>query len=325
MSKTLNWGIVGSGKIANKFAKDLALVEGAQLKAIASRSLDKAKTFAEAHQIENYYDSYQSLFDDPEVDIVYIATPHDSHMEYGVMALNAGKHVLCEKPLAVNKKQVQKMLDASKHNNVFLMEALWTRFNPSMVDILDKIENGSIGDVSYINADFSFYKEAPPESRLYNMSLAGGSLLDVGIYPIFLAYLIFGYPKEIIASARFHDTGADIQTAALLKYDEGIASINSGFTSKSDMVSKIYGREGSIMMNAPWHHTDSYQIIKDGESQLIQHPLTGMGFSYEIIECQKCILAGKTQSDLWSHQNSLDLINIMDEIRNQIGLKYPFE
>jgi len=325
MSKSINWGIVGSGKIANKFARDLFLVEGGQLVAVASRSLEKAKIFAEAHKVESYYDDYQSLYDDPQVDIIYIATPHDSHMEYSIKAMDAGKHVLCEKPIGVNNAQVQKMVEASNRNQVFLMEAFWTRFNPSMIEVLEKINKGEIGAVNYINADFCFYKEAPPESRMYNMDLAGGSLLDVGVYPIFLAYQIFGYPKEILATARFHETGADIQTAAIFKYEQGLANLTSGFASKSDMISKIYGSEGSIMMNAPWHHTNSYHIIKDGESQLIKHPLLGMGFSYEIEECHQCIRMNKIQSDLWSHQNSLDLISIADEIRNQIGLKYPFE
>ena len=325
MSEKINWGIVGSGKIANKFARDLAIVESGQLAAVASRSLEKAKTFAEAHKAESYYDNYQALFDDSNVDIIYIATPHDSHMEYSIKAMDAGKHVLCEKPIGVNKSQVQQMVDASNRNQVFLMEAFWTRFNPCMIDVLEKINEGLIGSVNYINADFCFYKDAPPESRMYNMDLAGGSLLDVGVYPVFLAYQIFGYPKEILATARFHETGADLQTAAIFKYDDGLANITAGFASKSDMISKIYGSEGSIMMNSPWHHTDNYHIIKDGKSELINHPLHGMGFSYEIEECHQCILAGKTQSDRWSHQNSLDLISIADEIRNQIGLKYPFE
>lgn len=325
MTKTIRWGIIGSGKIAGRFASDLALVDGCELVAVASRSEERAKAFAEKVKVLKYHGSYQGLLDDVDVDIVYIATPHDSHMEHSINAMNAGKHVLCEKPLAVNKTQLQKMIAASQKNKVFLMEALWTRFNPSMLGVLDKIKTGSIGEVNYINADFCFYKEAPPESRMYNMDLAGGSLLDVGIYPIFLAYLIFGYPKEIMATARFHETGADLQTSAMLKYDQGIASINSGFASKSDMVAKIYGTKGCITMNNPWHHTDRFQIIKDGVVDAFHLPLKGMGFSYEIEECNKCIRDNKMESDIWSHQNSLDLISILDEVREKIGLKYPFE
>ena len=325
MANPIRWGIIGSGKIANRFASDLALIEGAQLVAVASRSEERAKIFAEANKVEKYYGSYNSLFEDSEVDILYIATPHDSHMEHSINAMNAGKHVLCEKPIAVNKNQLQKMLEASKRNQVFLMEALWTRFNPSMLAVLKEIKSGTIGEVNYINADFCFYKEAPPESRMFNMDLAGGSLLDVGIYPIFLAYLIFGSPKEILATARFHETGADIHTSALLKYDRGIASINSGFTSKSDMSAKIYGTKGSIIMNDPWHHTVGFQIVKGGISNAHHYPLKGRGFSYEIEECHKCIRNNQLESDLWSHQNSLDLISILDKVRGEIGLKYPFE
>lgn len=325
MGNTIKWGIVGSGKIANKFARDLALVEGGELEAVYSRTLSNAQTFAEAHKVPSSYDQIQSLLEDSNVDILYIATPHDSHMEFSIKAMDAGKHVLCEKPLAVNKLQVQQMIDASIRNQVFLMEAFWTRFNPSMIDVLAKIKEGEIGQVNYINADFCFYKDAPPESRMFNMELAGGSLLDVGVYPIFLVYQILGYPKEILASARFHETGADIQTVAILKYDKGFGNITSGFASKCDMISKIYGSEGNIMMDAPWHHTGGYQITKGGQTNEIKHPLVGLGFSYEIEECHQCLLSSKTESELWSHQNSLDLISITDEIRSQIGLKYPFE
>lgn len=325
MAKSIAWGIVGLGKIANKFSNDLKLVEGGHLQSVASRNLDKAKSFAEAHQANSYYDDYQQLFSDPNVDIVYIATPHDSHMNYAIEAINAGKHVLCEKPLAVNQSQVKKMIEASQAKKVFLMEAFWTRFNPVFRKVMQLVEEGAIGNVNYINADFCFYKEAPPESRMYNMELAGGSLLDVGVYPTFLAYQLFGYPKEIKSVATFHKTGADLQTASIFKYENGLANISSGFASKSDMIAKIYGSEGSIMIDAPWHHSNRYTINKGGDSETIDHPLNGMGFTYEIEECHQCIESNKLESTLWSHANSLDLISITDEIRSQIGLKYPFE
>ena len=321
----LKWGILGPGKISNKFAKDLSLVEGAILTAVASRSLERSQTFAEAYKVENAYGDYESLFNDPNVDIIYIGTPHNSHRDYAIMAMNAGKHVLCEKPLAVNKLQVQEMLNAAKRNKVFLMEAFWSRFNPSIVEVLDQIESGAIGDVNYVNADFTFYRDAPAESRMFNMDLAGGSLLDVGVYPIFLSYVIFGYPDQILATARLHETGADLHTSAILKYENGIASLNSGFASQSDMIAKIYGTDGSIMIDHVWHETQGYKLIKNGVVCQFNHPTKGKGFSYEIEECIDCISKGLLESPKWTHRNSLDLISITDEIRGQIGLKYPFE
>ncbi len=323
--KSISWGIVGTGKIANRFAADLQLLDGCHLHAVASRNLERAKSFAEATKSKTYYSDYQSLFEDMEVDIIYIATPHSSHMEYSISAMNAGKHVLCEKPLAVNEFQVQKMINASERNKVFLMEAFWTRFMPSMKRVISLIDEGELGEVNYINADFCFYKEASSEHRMFNMDLAGGSLLDVGVYPIFLAYQIFGFPEQIHSNAIFHETGADLQTSIILKYKNALANLGSGFGSKTDMIAKIHGKKGRIEMQAPWHHSSELKIITDNDQKDIQLPLKGRGFVYEIQECLDCIRKGEIQSNLWSHKNSLDLILICDQIRQQIKMKYPFE
>lgn len=321
----LKWGIIGLGSIANKFANDLQLVDGVELVGVASRNQQKAEEFKIAHNAKHAFGSYLELFQSKEIDIVYIATPHSSHMNWSVEAMKHGKHVLCEKPLAVNETQVQKMIDVATENKVFLMEALWTRFNPSLVKVLKHIEVGEIGNVSYVNADFCFFREAPDDSRLINMDLAGGSLLDIGIYPLFLAYVIFGMPKEIKASARLHRTGADLQTTMALKFDQGMASLSCGFASNSDMVAKIHGTTGSIFIDAPWHHSDSYKIIQNEKSTVYSNPTKGRGFTYEIEECVSCIAQSKISSALWSHQDSLNLVRITDEIRAQIEVKYPFE
>lgn len=328
-NKTINWGIIGLGNIANAFAKDLALVPNACLKGVASRTKNKAKQFAKEHDAEQAYGSYKKLFKDKSIDIIYIATPHDSHAALSIAAMKAGKAVLCEKPLAVNKKQVKKMIKMAKKQKVFLMEAFWSKFNPSVKQSIDLAKSGRIGEVNYVNVDFSFYKEAPAESRMFNLELAGGALLDVGVYPVFLAYSIFGKPKEIVATSRFHDTGADIQTAAILKYKNGMANVFCGFASESDTVAKIYGTKGRIYIDSRWHESQSYRIIEGSGSTQKQeikvNPTRGKGFTYEIVECMQCLYEGKLESDNWSHKNSLELMTIIDEIRNQCGLKYPFE
>ncbi|MFK7905499.1 MAG: Gfo/Idh/MocA family protein, partial [Chitinophagales bacterium] len=191
--QTLQWGIIGLGKIAHSFCQDLQLVDNTAIAAVASRSTAKAEKFAAEYGAAKSYGSYQELFEDPNVDIVYIATPHDSHAEWSIAAMNAKKHVLCEKPLGVNQSQVKAMVEVAQQNSVFFMEALWSKFNPTIKTCIELAKSGTaIGEVNYVNADFTFSRNDADDSRMLNMELAGGSLLDMGIYPVFLAYSIFG-------------------------------------------------------------------------------------------------------------------------------------
>ena len=327
--KKLKWGIVGLGNIAHQFVQDLLLVPNIEIIACASRTISNAENFARQYSIPKFYGSYLEIFQDEEVDIIYIATTHDAHSGLSIAAMKNGKHVLCEKPLAVNQKQVESMIEASRKYNVFLMEAFWSRFNPSIQAVLNHVKNKDIGEVNYVNSDFTFYREDSDDSRMLNMDLAGGSLLDMGVYSVFLPYIIFGKPEQILATSRNHSTGADLQTAAIFKYKNGIANMMSGFKSQSDMVARIYGTEGRIFIHTIWHETQGYTLIKgnDGQydTQEFSLPTKGKGFTYEIEECLKCISQNKIESNLWSHQNSLEMIRITDDMRNQMEVKYPFE
>lgn len=332
VSKPLRWGILGLGKIAHQFVNDLKLIEHVKIVACASRSISNAINFAGLHEIEKSYGSYQELFEDDNVDIIYVATTHNTHAELSIEAMKNGKHVLCEKPLAINQKDVLKMVEASRKYNVFLMEAFWARFNPTIRAVLNQVKNKSIGDVNYVNVDFTFARNDAEDSRMLNIELAGGSLMDMGVYPVFLAYIILGKPDQVLAASRMHTTGVDLQTSAIFKYKNGMANIMSGFVSESDMMARIYGTKGRIYIHPVWHESESYSIIKgnkgdenDYEEKKYTLPKLGKGYTYEIEECKKCISQNKIESDLWSHQNSLDLMEITDEIRSQIGLKYPFE
>jgi len=319
---------MGLGNIAHQFVKDLLLVEGCELVAVGSRSQIKTKEFVAQHELNSAtLGSYQDLIHNENVDIIYIATPHPFHESWCIKALEAGKHVLCEKPLGVNQMEVQNMISASKKNNRFLMEALWSRFNPSIMKTLEMIENGALGEINYINADFSFYRNDPSESRMLNMDLAGGSLLDMGVYPLFLAYTIMGMPDEITSKALFHETGADLQTCSIFSYKDGMAQLMSGFKSQSDMRAKICGTKGHIEIEPIWHEAQGLTFQKNDASskEYISLPTYGKGFTYEIKECLNCIKQGTIESKLWSHQNSLDIISLTDKIRKQINLKYPFE
>ena len=322
----IKWGIIGCGNIAAKFAQDLALVQDAELTAVASRSIEKATTFAQNNNSKKAFGSYDALLEDPEVDIVYIATPHISHAALSIKSMQSGKHVLCEKPLAINKNDALEIIKISKDTNRFFMEALWTRFNPVFVEVLKRIQNNEIGEVKYINADFAFKSEHSLDSRVFNLELGGGSLLDIGIYPVFLAYTILGTPEKINATSLFKkETGADIQTSMLFNYNNASAILYSGFTSDSDMTARISGTEGQIYIHDRWHHPDSFSIIKNGNEEKIILEKTGIGYTHEILECQECIHLNKIESEHWSHQNSLDLISILDTIRKKVGLKYPQE
>ncbi|QWX85457.1 Gfo/Idh/MocA family oxidoreductase [Cellulophaga sp. HaHaR_3_176] len=322
----IRWGVIGLGNIAHQFVKDLLLVKDAELIAVASRDRVKADEFGKKYKATHCFGSYEELYACEEVDIIYIATPHSFHAENAIVAMNHGKHVLCEKPIGVNTSEVTKMVNAAKNNGVFLMEALWTRFFPTIKKIKEIVAEGTIGEIKYINADFAFYGlNRSEESRLLNPNLAGGSLLDIGIYPIFLAYLFLGKPEQILAASKMYKTGVEIQTSMLLNYKNAQAILYSGINSKVEMKPEISGTKGSIILDATWHLTEGYTLIVDGETTHFDMPTTGKGFFYEIEEVHSCLKSNKMQSDLWSHQNSLDIIGIIDTIRAKTGIVFPFE
>ncbi|WP_339628753.1 Gfo/Idh/MocA family oxidoreductase [uncultured Maribacter sp.] len=322
----IKWGIVGAGNIAHSFSKDLSLVTGGKLTAVASRDLEKARSFANEYDAPIAFGSYEELFASDAVDVIYIATPHTTHAELSIAAMKAGKKVLCEKPVGVNKGEVEAMIKVAKENNVFFMEALWTRFNPTIKKVKELVDNGTIGDIGYLHADFAFYALDRDESgRLLNPALAGGSLLDIGIYPIFLSYLMLGMPKDIKATANFHKTGVELQISMIFNYEKAQAILYSGLNSNSEMKAEIAGSKGSIFVHPRWHETSGYTLEIEGDSSVVEVGKLGKGYTYEIEEVHKCINAGKTESDLWSHQNSRDLIEIMDTVRNKVGIVFPFE
>lgn len=323
-SKKIKWGIIGLGNIAHKFVADLLLIPDAELYAVASRNTEKAIDFATHFGAKKSYDSYEELLEDPEVSIVYIATPHHAHCELTLKALRNKKHVLCEKPAAMNRIQAMEMIAVAKENNCFFMEAFWTRFNPSFVEAYTKIKQGEIGEVKYINADFS-YLINNPNGRMTEMELGGGSLLDMGVYPLFLTYMILGKPTKILASSLFFDSGADAQTSVILQYESAQALVCSSFMSHSNMVASISGTLGRVDIDAMWYEAQGYSLIKDSDNIRIQYdkPTYGQGFTYEIQECHRCIANLQIESQLWSHTNTLELIAIVDQIRAQIQLSYP--
>lgn len=321
-SNRIKWGIIGLGNIANQFATDLLLLEDADLYAVASRNGDKATEFAKKFNCQKAFDSYDALFEDDQVDIIYIATPHDSHAGLSIKAMQNGKHVLCEKPLALSYNDAVRMIEASRKNNMFFMEAFWTRFIPSVQEILTKVNQGIIGDVKYVKADFAFSADETEGGRLFDKNLGGGALFDIGVYPLFLSYIMLGIPKEIVAKSIYHKNGIDLQTSMILQYEKAQSVLQASIVSESDMKATIGGTKGRIELNSPWFIADGYSIFKEEQEANFSLPNLGKGYTHEAIECHKCIRNHQIESKLWSHQNSLELSKIVDDIKNQIGLAF---
>ncbi len=319
--KKIKWGIIGLGNIANLFASDLKLIDEAELCAVASRDINKANEFAEKYDCNRFYGSYDELFADDQIDIVYIATPHDSHAELSIKAMENGKHVLCEKPLSLSYDDALRMTEASKKYDKFFMEAFWTRFIPSIQELLSKVKSGDIGEIKYINADFAFINRELG-NRLTDKKLGGGALYDIGVYPLFLSYIMLGIPKEIMAKSIYHTTGVDLQTTMILQYESAQAVLHAGLVSASDMKATISGTKGRIDIDSPWFMTDGYSVFENEEGKKFKISNIGKGYAHEAIECHACIKNNEIESKLWSHQNSLDLSKITEVVRNQIGLEF---
>lgn len=325
INTTFNWGIIGLGKIARQFATDLQFIPGAKMHAVASRESRRAAAFAKAYDAPFYYGDYQSILACPDLDAVYIATPHIGHFENTINCLEAGIPVLCEKPLAMNYRQVELMIDTARRTRTFLMEALWTRFLPSTQLMLELIRKGEIGELKGVRADFGFRANLPPENRIFNKALGGGALLDIGIYPAFLALLLFGRACEVKAMAKIGSTGVDEDTHVLLRYPGGqLAHLHSSFLVDTKREAFIYGESGTIHLHANWYQQTQLSLLR-GKYTAQHYPVEpqGLGYHFEAKEVMECIAKGKIESDQLSHSFSTALILSLDAMRREIRLTYP--
>ncbi|MBA7691301.1 scyllo-inositol 2-dehydrogenase (NADP(+)) IolU [subsurface metagenome] len=327
MSNMYRWGIVGPGRIARKFADALNHIENAKLQAVASTNAQRAKDFAQKYYATNYYDSYEQLFSDDTVDIVYIATTHNFHCNNTLDALNAKKHVLCEKPMAVNASQVKQMINSAQSNKVFLMEAMWTRFLPMMAEARDIIAKGTIGPPQLLHADFGVKFNFDPKSRIYNPNLAGGALLDLGVYCLALASMIFGRPNNILSTIKMADTGVDERSTVLLEYDNAkVAVLFQALDIETPKQALIIGTEGSIALHPVWTAGSDYTLkLNNGTEKTYNANTHENGFIYQIMAVHESLNAGKTQCDLMGLDETLTIAETMDTLRAQWHFKYPFE
>lgn len=324
MAEAVRWGILGTGKIARAFANALKDVPGAVLAAVASRSADKAAAFAAEFGAPASYGSCELLAQAGDVDLIYIGTPHPQHAENALMALRAGKGVLCEKPFTMNLREAEQVVTLARSKRLFLMEAMWTRYLPAYQEVQRILASGEIGTPRQVVADFGFAAQFGPEHRIFNPDLGGGALLDLGIYPLSIAAGLMGPVLDVRAQAEMGPTGVDVQTGFTLKHEGGGMSVCScSLQARTPGELTVSGARGQVRMNTMFHRATSITVtLEDGAVRTIDTPYLGNGYVHEAIEAQRCWRAGLLESPVMPLNETLALMGVMDEIRRQIGLRY---
>jgi predicted dehydrogenase len=324
MTDTVRWGILGTGKIAGALAKALRDTPGAVLSAVASRDLASAQRFAGEFGAATALGSYQALADAKDVDIVYIATPHPMHAENALMLLGGGKAVLCEKPFTMNRREAAQVVALAREKKLFLMEAMWTRFMPALAEVRRVIAAGEIGPVNLLTADFGFTAPTDPLHRVLNPDLGGGALLDLGIYPVSIAAALLGPVESVVAQAEMGVTGVDVQTTFSMRHAGGAQSVCScSFKVRSPCELTVSGDLGHVRMNTQFHRATSVTMVTADGARTVETPYLGNGYVHEVMEAQRCLRAGLIESPAMTHDDTLALMGVLDDIRRQIGLTYP--
>jgi predicted dehydrogenase len=328
MTQVIRWGILGTGKIATAFATALHDTPDAKLVAVASRSVDSATKFGQQFGAERFHGSYQALADDAEVDVIYIGTPHPMHHENALTCLNGGKAVLVEKSFTMNRRQAEDIIKLARAKNLFVMEAMWTRFMPAVVEAKRIVDSGEIGKPAHVSADFGFTSDAGPEHRLFAPELGGGALLDLGIYPLSMSSFFLGAVQGVTAQAEMTATGVDMQTAFTLKHEGGgVSSCACSLRSRTPTELTISGTKGFVRLHDRFHNTDSFTVtVVDGAARserVVKLPKSGNGYTHEAQEVGRCLRAGLIESPVMPHAETLSIMGTLDQIRAQIGLRYP--
>jgi predicted dehydrogenase len=337
----IRWGILSTGNIANQFAEGLTALDDATLVAVGSREQASADAFGDKWNVPHRHPSYEALANDPDIDAIYISTPHPYHYENTLLCLNAGKHVLVEKPFAMNVRQTRAMIDLARQKGLFLMEAMWTRYLPAMVLVRKWLAEGAIGDIRLVRAHFSFRANFDPNSRLFAPELGGGALLDAGIYPISFAHMVLGSPATIASTVTIGQTGTDDVSTYLFGYAGGrTAMLSSGVHLAIPVEAEIFGSDGYIKIHEPWLRprvvtlakpsepgSDS-KLIYDGilfDKQTVHPPTRGNGYNYEAAEVGRCLRAGLRESAIMPLDETLAIMGTLDTLRAQWSLTYPNE
>jgi len=324
MIKNYRWGILGAGHIAEKFCTALTDTEGAEVYAIASRDMNKAAAFATKHKAVKWYDNYKAMMQDKNVDIIYIATPHAFHAEQAIACMKHTKPVLCEKPLSLSYQQTKAMIHAANENKVFFMEGMWTACMPFMDKIRQLIKDDVIGAIQYVSADFGFNAPVNLEDRLYKKALGGGAMLDVGVYPLYLATSLLGVPEQIKVISRLSETGVDEYTNIALQYATGAtAQLVAAIVFQTNIEATIIGTKGRINIKNPWFKATDFTVqLNKGTIEEFHQPHLSNGFEHEIKEVMHCLDNGLLQSEKLSHALSLSMSKITEAVLKEAGVVY---
>jgi predicted dehydrogenase len=327
MKEVIRWGILGTGNIATSFATGVATMPDAELAAVGSRNMATADAYGDRFEIERRYASYEELAHDPNIDVVYIATPHSLHLENMLLCFEAGKPVLCEKPFTINAAQAQQAIDSARQRKLFVMEATWMRFTPLMVELRKMLADGIIGEIRMVNADFGIRVPFDSAFRLFNPELGGGGMLDVGIYPLSLAQMILGKPDQVVGLAELGQTGVDEQSASVLGYADGqLAILHNAIRTETPQEATIVGTDGWIRIHAPWWMPQAMTIQKPEMAvQQIEIPFAANGYTYEAAEVHRCLRVGELESQLMPLDETVAVMETMDALRAQWGMRYPME
>ena len=365
MTTKVNWGILGTGAVARQFAQGLRFLPDGQLLAVGSRTLSTAQEFSRQLNVPRAYGSYEELVNDRDVDVVYIATPHTKHKDNCILGLEAGKAILCEKPFTINSREALEVIDLARRKRLFCMEAMWMRFMPLMLRLQDVLDSNAIGEVRMVTIHVGYSNEFNKEDRLVNPALGGGALLDLGIYPLSLAFKLLGSPSSVVSHATMGDTGVDEQSAVILGYPEGQqALLAASLRHSTPNEAVIMGTEGQIRIHAPFYRAHKLSIIKsspvvsnsngghqvrsrikriplvqelylrldtlvsplvNGRPIRIVQPFKGNGYNYEAAEVMRCLKTGERESNIMPLDETFRIMETMDTIRRQWNLKYPQE
>ncbi len=324
----IRWGILGCGRIARKFATDLRLVADAELTAIASRNKETLELFVKDFPCKHHHNNYEALAANNEVDVIYVATPHSHHYEHTMLCLNHNKAVLCEKAFAINSRQAKEMIKTAKEGKVFLMEALWTKFLPHYKKLQELLQQKTLGDIKSVLVNFGFKTSGSSPQRLFDPLLGGGTLLDIGIYNVFLALSVLGKPDDIEAAMTPAPTGVDEQVAVLFKYNNGaMAQLFSSFVTNLPIQAEINGNEGCITLTTRFYEpSTTIQLYRQlpGEKEIIPvEKEAGFGYQYEARHVNECLKNGLIESSVMTHTDTLLLMEMLDRIRKKARIEYP--
>ncbi|MDN5920309.1 MAG: Gfo/Idh/MocA family oxidoreductase [Pseudonocardia sp.] len=319
---TVRWGVIGPGRIADKVVGDFGHVPGAELVAVASRSAERGAAFARRHGIPRVHDSYQAIIDDPDVDVVYVATPHPQHRGIALAALNAGTAVLVEKAFTVSSVGTREVAAAARGTGVFAMEAMWTRFFPAVLRMRELIADGAIGEVRGVQADLGVRNETGPDDRFYSSELGGGALFDLGVYVISFAQMVLGNPTDVLARGTLAETGVDVEESIVLGYPDGrSAALYCSLQCATPGSARVVGTDGWIEVPPRFHHPDGVVLHRPGaEPEQISAPSLGAGYAHELIEVTERIAAGEPESAIMPLSDTIAVQDVMAAVADQLGM-----